>query len=53
MMDDLELDEDYDICPHGLGFDEECEDCEKDEDDFDEACIEDDAINPPQQEAKQ
>jgi DNA-directed RNA polymerase subunit RPC12/RpoP len=28
--------EDVDVCPHGKGFDEECEDCD-DEDDFDEA----------------
>lgn len=26
-------DEEDDTCPHGVGFDEECEDCEEEDDD--------------------
>lgn len=27
------MDDDDDVCPHGIGYDEECEDCEDEEED--------------------
>jgi hypothetical protein len=36
LFEDVGEGDDFDYCPHGIGFDEECEDCEI-EDEVDEA----------------
>lgn len=36
MCDDGDLDDDDDTCPHGVPFDEDCNECEDEEDDEDE-----------------
>lgn len=32
LEEDDDEDDDEDVCPHGLGFDEICEDCDEEED---------------------
>ena len=41
-LDDVYDADDCDVCPHGIGFDEECEDCEEEENADDEEWIDDD-----------
>ena len=35
MCDDGDLDEDDDVCPHGVPFDEDCDECEEEDEDED------------------